>query len=490
MSHEILKSSLLGHKGRIFDLRVHFSERNYCLSASEDGTSKIFDLSSKRCLQTLRHCKSDEVLRACFLKGKDLVATAGADSNIILWKHENGDNNESTKDNNYKLNLKSTKEFSIYSNNNNGHGNGSKVVGGDGQIYACEAIYDANDDDNVKLLTAVDNRINVYDIEHITSSTNANTNANDTSSEWSFNTLAAPSTNTDLRFGGARNPTNMAYVFDAQPCPSSDISTNQLIACVLSDASLRLVDRRVKTEVIASPIFNMTDDSNRPPVHGSSVTWHGADLLVSMSDGSIVVIDLAGGKIRAILKGHRSTCFGTKILPQGFQFDNNNNSTTSTISSSSSSDNVNDKTSNDDSNVGHVDHSEKGNDKKDEQQTSSSSSAAAGICPNPNPNPIISYGSDGQVLLWDAAVEGVHNCPVASMQLEGHSLYCAAIGTTTSHASTTSNTATSSTTTCSNMCDVDIIVGGGQQSSVQSNSGFGFFGTPVSIVSSSKFTYY
>ena len=63
-------SHLLGSKGRVFDVRYQYdaaADRELVLSSCEDGTASLWDLKTRRALQTLRHSKTDEVLRGSFL---------------------------------------------------------------------------------------------------------------------------------------------------------------------------------------------------------------------------------------------------------------------------------------------------------------------------------------------------------------------------------------------------------------------------------------
>ena len=93
MSNALPKvSHLLGPKGRAFDVRCQYdaaADRELVLSSlsCEDGTASLWDLKTRRALQTLRHSKTDEVLRGSFLGDcGSRLCTAGADGNAVIWK--------------------------------------------------------------------------------------------------------------------------------------------------------------------------------------------------------------------------------------------------------------------------------------------------------------------------------------------------------------------------------------------------------------------
>ncbi|KAJ8598213.1 hypothetical protein CTAYLR_005513 [Chrysophaeum taylorii] len=80
---------LEGHLGRCFDCEVLGS---LAITASEDGTAKVWEVSGK-CVRTLEG-HADEVLRVAWappaiaeVAGAPLAATGGADGTARLWRH-------------------------------------------------------------------------------------------------------------------------------------------------------------------------------------------------------------------------------------------------------------------------------------------------------------------------------------------------------------------------------------------------------------------
>ena len=97
--------SFYGHKSRCFD--VSFLEcaigasngnpygdggrMNMFLSASEDGSAKLWDVSKKKVLHSFSHSRSYEVLRASFVVQDYVIATCASDGSVIVWiKQMNG----------------------------------------------------------------------------------------------------------------------------------------------------------------------------------------------------------------------------------------------------------------------------------------------------------------------------------------------------------------------------------------------------------------
>ena len=163
---------LLGHKSRCFDVRIS-PDGGKAISASEDGTSRIWDIKSRSTLATLLHDPSSEVLRAIFLSRQgdasgtsaantSMVVTCGANGKAIVWTKSS---DESAYVN--ALVLNHTCE----------------------QIYACEEMPAC---DNKQLLTAADETIYIWDIQHSPSRA---------SQTMSFQSLR----DSDTAFGGPRN---------------------------------------------------------------------------------------------------------------------------------------------------------------------------------------------------------------------------------------------------------------------------------------------
>ena len=135
-----IKYSLLGHKARCFDIRVNKGHKK-ALSASEDGTVRFWDLSSRKTINTFQHNLESEVLRCAFIdpdEGK-VICTAGADGKAIIWGI-NGQNESDSKHSYEKLcTLNHGEKYqlqnsSIYSLTH------ACACSGNTQIYSCELL--------------------------------------------------------------------------------------------------------------------------------------------------------------------------------------------------------------------------------------------------------------------------------------------------------------------------------------------------------------
>ena len=102
--------SFIGHTARSFDVQL-CNDSLHCISASEDGTARLWDISSRKCIATLKHNVKSEVLRVGSID--ELLCTCGSDGRVVLWqKDEKGSG------------------FSAV----------HEVSHGDNQIYACEVL--------------------------------------------------------------------------------------------------------------------------------------------------------------------------------------------------------------------------------------------------------------------------------------------------------------------------------------------------------------
>ena len=134
-------------------------------------------------------------------------------------------------------------------------------------------------------VVASDNRLLVVDLAHPTPMPTAAS-----SSSIAFATL-----NPATSFGGDRNPDKRAFVFDCQPTPES--AGLAAAAVTLSDASLRLVDLSTMQEIFATPL--LPTDMPAPQPHCTNVSWgpNGLSLLVALSNGKVLVVDLKEKKV-------------------------------------------------------------------------------------------------------------------------------------------------------------------------------------------------
>ena len=172
-------ASLHGHSSRCFDVRVSQSAR-HALTCSEDGTAKLWDLSTNRQLFSFAHSSTDEVLRCGILnEPATAICTAGANGQAIIW---------------------------AYNSDVNTYDNVCTLSHSD-QIYTCEVLQ------NGILMTAADDEVHLWDLhaEH------------KISKGYKFESTLKQCDISDT-FGGIRNPDKKAYVFDAKPSPIQEVS--------------------------------------------------------------------------------------------------------------------------------------------------------------------------------------------------------------------------------------------------------------------------
>lgn len=189
----LIVQSFIGHKGRIFDIRLNQSN-NQLLTSSEDSSAKLWDLKSKKIIHSISHDIDTEVLRSSFIDMNDdhnRICTACSNGKLYLW---------SLIDEKYQI-------------DNTFDHQGA-------QIYATEPTVS---DGTVVIITAADNVLYKWDIER----SNFNTH-------WIIENL-----NANNEFGGPRNPNNDIFIFDAK------FSTNSSIAALgCSDGTIRVLDFR------------------------------------------------------------------------------------------------------------------------------------------------------------------------------------------------------------------------------------------------------
>ena len=185
-----------GHTGRVFD--VDLAEDGLCVTASEDGTAKVWRLADGRLEGQLAQSESkDEVLRVTWAprvvreaSGASLLAVAGADGFCNLWR---GDDWSAPK--------------------------ALQRLDHDGdQVYGC-AWSACGDAYGAWLLTAAGAAVRTWDV-----------NAGRSIKQWSYQEPRG----------------DQAYVFDVQPAPrDADDSLKATIACAVSDGTARVRDVRL-----------------------------------------------------------------------------------------------------------------------------------------------------------------------------------------------------------------------------------------------------
>ena len=185
-----------GHKGRVFD--VDLGQDGLCVTASEDGTAKIWRLADGRLEGEVAQSQTkDEVLRVAWAprvvreaSGASLLAVAGADGFCNLWR---GDDWSAPK--------------SI-----------QRLAHGGDQVYGC-AWSSCGDAYGAWLLTAAGAAVRTWDV-----------NAGKSIKQWSYQEPRG----------------DQAYVFDVQPAPrDADDALRATIACAVSDGTARVRDVRL-----------------------------------------------------------------------------------------------------------------------------------------------------------------------------------------------------------------------------------------------------
>lgn len=222
-----ISRSFIGHKDRAFDVRYSADDYNM-ISGSEDGTSKVWDVKTGKCIKTLVHNKAAEVLRATFLSNPHSgLCTCGSDGNAVLWTDQEGSGN-----------MQRAHVFE--------HGK-------DAQIYVCEVSNQAQSN----MMVAAENFLVVWDVNSL--------------QQASLHTFG-DTDDTGPSFGGHRNPENNVFVFDAKMNPVD----NSIIGVALSDSSIRMLDLRCSPEQSISPFLSKPVSSQITNIgHATSVslTW-------------------------------------------------------------------------------------------------------------------------------------------------------------------------------------------------------------------------
>ena len=102
--------SFIGHTARSFDVQL-CCDFSRCISGSEDGTAKVWDIKTRKCHATLKHNVKSEVLRVG--RVEKLLCTCGSDGRAVLWQEDD---------------------------NNGTYSAVHEIDHGDNQIYACEVL--------------------------------------------------------------------------------------------------------------------------------------------------------------------------------------------------------------------------------------------------------------------------------------------------------------------------------------------------------------
>ena len=244
-----------GHTGRVFD--VDLAEDGLCVTASEDGTAKVWRLADGRLEGQLAQSEAkDEVLRVAWAPrvvrdaaGASLLAVAGADGFCNLWRGDDWSAPKSLQ----------------------------RLDHGGDQVYGC-AWSACGDAYGAWLLTAAGAAVRTWDV-----------NAGRSIKQWSYQEPRG----------------DQAYVFDVQPAPrDADDALRATIACAVSDGTARVRDVRLGYD---ARVLRAPGDSKV-----TAVGWLGGSAVASCyGDGCCRVWDARTWKLLGRLKGaHASPCYG------------------------------------------------------------------------------------------------------------------------------------------------------------------------------------
>lgn len=287
------------------------------MSASEDGTARIWDLDNSRCIKILEgHNKKYEVLRACWAPPEAnrqtsvTLATGSADGTVRLWgTPPKGNDDEAAEDD-------AEGRSGLI-----GRCPGLKVVGKlqhkdeakglDGQVYSCQFILGnaspgaaaegnhassslpcSSPQGELRLLTASDCSVHLWDVE-----------TRQRVSSQALDKLG------DHSIGGERNPEDLSFVFDAKPQPGTGSST---LAVALSDGTVRVGD--ILGDSGQTVVLRREDGTQ---THLTGLTWSGDGLLLAScaGDGSVTLWDARTWTARAVLRGHSRPVYGATFHP-------------------------------------------------------------------------------------------------------------------------------------------------------------------------------
>lgn len=288
------------------DEQFHPTE-DAAVSASEDGTARVWDLSSGKCVKSLQgHNKKFEVLRACWVPpgtadDSVAIATGSADGTVRLWgirgSDDSGGGGGGAGDGDKGTGVERFQALKVVGQLR--HRNEAKGL--DGQVYSCQFITTDCGDVNgassptsgtLRLLTASDSTVHLWDVE--------------TRKRVALQALSKVG---DHSIGGQRNPDDVPFIFDAKPRPGSGSST---LAVALSDGTVRVGDilgKGGQTEVLRG-------SSN---THLTSLAWSedGAVLASCGGNGTVTVWDAKTWTVRSELSGHSRPVYGATFYPGG-----------------------------------------------------------------------------------------------------------------------------------------------------------------------------
>jgi WD40 repeat protein len=313
-----IKTSLIGHQGRTFDVRYRqVGDDSFAFTASEDGTAKLWDIKARRCIATIKHGYTDEVLRSSFIGSPRILATCGADGLAHIWKpKDHPDGSAATS-----ITTTSSKFEKVFSLDHE-----------KGQIYVCDLIRE----EEATLMTAADDILTLWDLAKM-----------ERTSSWRFGALGAlgaaakssPKVHQPLQpqpptSQGSSNPDNpTAFIFDAKPNPVEP----SVVAVCLSDGTVRLLDSRARPMAASHvALFKTGTDTGSVPgtasrtavaealdVHATCLAWEPSSamhMLCGLGSGQTALLDCRQLRTLALLSGHERPCFGAAFLPNSQRY--------------------------------------------------------------------------------------------------------------------------------------------------------------------------
>ncbi|CAM9576501.1 unnamed protein product [Choristocarpus tenellus] len=275
---------LIGHQARTFDFQFHGSE-DCAVSASEDGTGRVWDLDSSKCIATLKG-HTAEVLRASWappdIEWGTTLATGSADGTVRLWGVSQGSSGM-TGVGKYRK-LKCVGQLS------------HKGSGLDGQVYSCQfipsSIQGVNGIPQVSLLTASDSSVHLWDVT-----------TQKRLVQYQLKKIGENS------IGGGRNPSDLPFVFDTK------IGKGGMLAIALSDGTVRVDDLRCGG--ISSTTEHQVVLQAASETHLTGLCWSadGNSMVSCAGDGTINIWDVRTWMTRAVLHGHTRPVYGAAFFP-------------------------------------------------------------------------------------------------------------------------------------------------------------------------------
>jgi WD40 repeat protein len=329
-----------GHKGTIFGVAIS-NCGEFCATASQDSTTRIWDIAKNRLLSTIQCGDDSECLRVTWAssewaqKGTKgfrrytddlLLATSGSDGFAKIWQSIDRGISWMLCSSIYhgpeRNGLRRENDICIISEDNSVPGsvtNEDNSLGS--EIYCLQFIdtwkglplnsrFDSTPKSLNVLMTSAEDFIYIWEydtsINNIQSDFRMNKvlslhfthlacgyggvfvhvnidGTNDLSSKWTKENKAnlITTTTTSKAFGGDRNPNNLVFVFDAVQCPAND-----LLGVALSDGSLRLINGRG----VCMTILQLPGCQS----HLTSFAWNksGTRLASCVASGQVVLWDI------------------------------------------------------------------------------------------------------------------------------------------------------------------------------------------------------